>query len=130
LKKINAQHGTSNSCLQKTGSEYFALELNSFGDETPSGDWFFICSLERGPDGLLLEEQGIMLNVAPVSTKNLSFVNSSMRKIKPASAGKCMSVAVTCAGIVAKPVNALWLFSFPTSCKVLHTCRSLHCIFL
>jgi hypothetical protein len=31
--------------------------------------------LRRGPDGLLLEEQGIMLNVAPVSTKNLSFVN-------------------------------------------------------
>jgi hypothetical protein len=54
----------------------------------------------RGPDGLLLEEQGIMLNVAPVSTKYLSFVNASVRQIKPASAGRCMMVAVACAALL------------------------------
>jgi hypothetical protein len=37
--------------------------------------------LRRGPDGLEFEVQGIMLKVAPVSTKNLSLVNSSVRKI-------------------------------------------------
>jgi hypothetical protein len=47
-QKINAQDRNSNSCLEKTGSEHFALELDSFGDETPSGDWFSICSLEKG----------------------------------------------------------------------------------
>ncbi len=46
--------------------------------------------LRRGPDGL----QGTMLNVAPVSTKYLSFVNSSVRKINPAFAWKCIAVAV------------------------------------
>ncbi len=54
-QKINAQDGSSNSCLQKTGSEHFALELDSFGDETPSGDWFSMCSLYK-VDGLLVDE--------------------------------------------------------------------------
>jgi hypothetical protein len=40
-----------------------------------------------------------MLNVVPVSTKYLSLVNSSVRKINPAYAGKCMAVAVAYAGI-------------------------------
>ncbi len=61
------------------------------------GIGFPFASLRRGPDGLLLEKQGIMLNVAPVSTKNLSFVNSFGRKLKAASAGKCIGVAVACA---------------------------------
>jgi hypothetical protein len=41
-----------------------------------------------------------MLNVAPVSIKYLSLVNSLIKKIKPAFAGKCMAVAVACVGIV------------------------------
>jgi hypothetical protein len=82
--------------------------------------------LRRGSDGLLLEEQGITLNVAPVRTKNISFVNLSVGKIKPVSAGKCMVVAVACAGIATEPVKARRLFRFPTSCKVLHTCWPLH----
>jgi hypothetical protein len=48
--------------------------------KTQEGIAFPFAPLRRGPDGLLLEEQGIMFNVAPVSTKNLSFVNSLMRK--------------------------------------------------
>jgi hypothetical protein len=43
--------------------------------------------------------QGIMLKVAPVSTKNLSLVNSSVRKISPVLAGKFIAVAVACAGM-------------------------------
>ncbi len=54
--------------------------------------------LRGGPDGLELWLQGSMLEVAPVSTKYLSLVNSSVRKIKPAFAGKCMAVAVACVG--------------------------------
>jgi hypothetical protein len=52
--------------------------------------------LRRGPNGLEFLVQGTMLNVAPVSTKYLSFVNSSVKKIRPALAGKCIAVAVAC----------------------------------
>jgi hypothetical protein len=37
--------------------------------------------LRRGPVGLIFDAHGIMLNVAPMSTKYLSLVNSSVRKI-------------------------------------------------
>ncbi len=53
--------------------------------------------LRRGPDRLGLRLQGTKLKVAPVSTKYLSLVNSSVRKISPAFAGKCMAVAVAVA---------------------------------
>jgi hypothetical protein len=59
--------------------------------------------LRRGPDGLEFEVQGIMLKVDPVSNKNLSLVNSSVRKISPELAGKCMAVTVACAGMAAEP---------------------------
>jgi hypothetical protein len=52
--------------------------------------------LRRGPDGLVFLEQGTMLSVAPVSTKYLSFVSSSVKKMRPALVGKCMAVAVAC----------------------------------
>jgi hypothetical protein len=55
--------------------------------------------LRSGPDGSALDAHGIMVNVAPISTKYLSLVNSSVRKINLAFAGKCMAVAVVCAGI-------------------------------
>jgi hypothetical protein len=38
-QEINAQNGTSNSCLQETGSKKFALKLDHFCDESPRGDW-------------------------------------------------------------------------------------------
>jgi hypothetical protein len=50
--------------------------------------------LRRGPDGLEFLLQGTMLNVAPVSIKYLSFDNSSVKKIRPALAGKCIAMAV------------------------------------
>jgi hypothetical protein len=33
-QEINAQNGTSNSCLQETGSKKFALKLGRFCDES------------------------------------------------------------------------------------------------
>jgi hypothetical protein len=47
-----------------------------------------------------------------------TFINLSVRKINPASAGKCMAVAVACAGIAAELVMAHRLFSFLTMRKV------------
>jgi hypothetical protein len=61
--------------------------------------------LRRGPDGLEFWLQGTMLKVAPVSTKYLSLVNSSVKKIKPAFAGKCIAVAVACVGKAAAAVR-------------------------
>ncbi len=54
--------------------------------------------LRRGPDGLEFWLQGTMLKVAPVSTEYLSLVNSSVKKIKPAFAEKCIAMAVACVG--------------------------------
>jgi hypothetical protein len=61
--------------------------------------------LSKGPDGLEFWLQGTMLKVAPVSTKYLSFVSSSVRKMSPALAGKWIAVAVACAGLAA---NRKW----------------------
>jgi hypothetical protein len=45
-----------------------------------------------------------MHKVAPVSTKYLSLVSSSVREINPALAGKCMAMAVACVGMAAEKV--------------------------
>jgi hypothetical protein len=78
--------------LQEIGNKKFALELDSFLNETPRGDWLPICPFEKGTRWAGIFEQGTMLSVAPVSTKYLSFVNSSVKKMRPASAGKCIAV--------------------------------------
>ncbi len=104
-QKVNAQIGTSHSSLQKTGCEKFAVKFHSFLDEPPRGVLLPICPLQRGPDGLEFRLQGTMLKVAPVSTKYLSLVSSSMRKISPALAGKCIAVTVACVGSAA---NRKW----------------------
>jgi hypothetical protein len=78
--------------------------------------------LRRGPDGLEFEVQGIILKVAPVSPKNLSLVNISVRKISPALAGKCIAMAVACAGMAAKPEKVRRHFSFPSKYRVQYTC--------
>lgn len=76
-----------------------------------------LAPLRRGPDSLLLDLQGTMLNVALVSTKYLSLVDSLVRKVNQASVGKCMVVAMVCAAVVAKLTGAQWLASFPTRSK-------------
>jgi hypothetical protein len=121
-QKVNAQNGTCHSSLQKTRSKKFALKLDSSLDESPEGIGCPSAPLRRGPDGLEFEVQGIMLKVAPVSTKNLSLVNSSARKISPALAGKCITVAVACAGMAAKPERVRQHFSFPRRYRVQYTC--------
>ncbi len=63
-----------------------------------------------------------MLKVAPVSTKYLSLVNSSFKKIKPAFAGKCMAVAVVCVGKAAVPKGVQRRISFPTKIRAKCTC--------
>ncbi len=68
--------------------------------------------LSRGPDGLEFWLQGTMLKVAPVSTKYLSLVNLSVKKIKPAFAGKCIAMAVACVGKAAEPKEVRWQLVF------------------
>jgi hypothetical protein len=84
--------------------------------------------LRRGPDELEFGVQGTMLKVAPVSTKYLSLVNSAVRKISPALAGKCIAVAVTCVGMAVELKGVLWQFSFPTKHRVKNTCEPCWCI--
>jgi hypothetical protein len=113
-QEINAQNGTCQCGLQKLGRKKFVLKLDGFLNKSLKGDWL---SFRRGPDGPALDVQGTILNVAPVSTKYLSLVNSSMRKMRPAFARKFMAVAVACAGIAAKPLKVQRRFSFPTGTR-------------
>jgi hypothetical protein len=95
--------------LQKFGCKKLALKLDSFGNETPRGDWLAICTLKQGVrwtlDWMALDVQGTILNVAPVSNKYLLFVNSSIRKMRPAFPGKCMAVAVACVDSTSEPLR-------------------------
>jgi hypothetical protein len=79
--------------------------------------------LSRGPDGLEFSLQGTMLQVAPVLTKYLSIVSSSVRKMSPALAGKCIAVAMACAGLAAEPKMVRRQTSFPTKHRVQYTCE-------
>jgi hypothetical protein len=119
-QKVNAQNGISHSGLQKTGCEKFALKLHTFLNETPGGDGLPICPFEKRTRwvGILTAR-----NNAPVSTKYLSFVNSSVKKINPALAGKCIGMAVSCVGMIAEPKVIRWLISFLTKHRAKHTCE-------
>jgi hypothetical protein len=79
--------------------------------------------LRRGPDGLEFRLQGTMLKVAPVSNKYLLLVSSSVRKINPALAGKCIAVAVACVGMASEPKGVQRQFSFPTKHRLKHSCE-------
>jgi hypothetical protein len=79
--------------------------------------------LRRGPDGLEFLLQGTILNVVPVSPKYLSFVNSSVKKIRPALTGKCIAVAVACVGVAAEPKVVWRLISFPNKHRAERTCE-------
>jgi hypothetical protein len=79
----------------------FSWKLNSFSGKTQEGICKPFAPLRRGPDDFFLGWWGTMLNVAPVSTKYLSLVSSSVRKIKLELVGKCAAVTVACVGIEA-----------------------------
>jgi hypothetical protein len=101
------------------------MELDSFFLTNPQeGIGCPSAPLSRGPDRVALEVQGTTLNVAPVSTKYLSWVNLSVRKMSPAFAEKCMAVAVACVDVAAKPVRVRRLFSFLTKHRVKCTCET------
>jgi hypothetical protein len=72
--------------------------------------------------GLNFWLQGTMLKVAPVPTKYLSLLNSSVKKIKPAFAGKCIAMAVACVGKATKPKVVRQQISFLTKNRAEHTC--------
>jgi hypothetical protein len=59
---------------------------------------------------------------SPVSTKYLSLVNSSVKKIKPVFAGKCIAMAVACVGKAAEPKGVQRHISFPTKNRAKCTC--------
>ncbi len=63
-----------------------------------------------------------MLKVAPVSTKYLSLVNSSVKNIKPALAGKCIAMAEACVGKAAEPKGVRRRISFLTKNRAECTC--------
>jgi hypothetical protein len=78
--------------------------------------------LRMGPDGLEFWLQGTMLKVALVSTKYLSLVNLSVKKIKSAFAGKCIAVVVACVGEASEPLSVRRQISFPTKNRAECTC--------
>jgi hypothetical protein len=92
-------------------------ELNKHGMVCPSAP------LSRVPDGLEFSLQGTMLQVAPVLTKYLSIVSSSVRKMSPALARKCIAVVVACAGLATELKMVRRQTSFPTKHRVQHTCE-------
>jgi hypothetical protein len=63
-----------------------------------------------------------MLKVAPVSTYYLSLVNSSVKNIEPALAGKYIAVAVACVEKAAEPKVVRRRISFPTKNRAECTC--------
>jgi hypothetical protein len=63
-----------------------------------------------------------ILSFAPVSTKYQWFVNLSVRKMRPAFAGKCMTVAVACVDSAAELVTVWRRFSFLNRSRGKCTC--------
>ncbi len=103
LKKSMPRMGPATAACKKLDVKSLPWNCTVFLMKPQGGIGCPSALLRRGPDGLEFWLQGTMLKVAPVSTKYLSFVNLSVRKIDPALAGKCIAVAVTCARMDAEP---------------------------
>ncbi len=115
--------GPATAACKKLDVKSLPWNCTVFGMKPQEGMVCPSAPLSKGPDGLEFCLQGTMLKVAPVSTKYLSFVSSSVSKISPALAGKRIAVAVACAGLAAKPKVVRRQTSFPTKHKVEHTCE-------
>jgi hypothetical protein len=122
MHKMEGNFRSKHFTYSGTGSDHFALELDSFGDESPRGNLFSIWSLEKGTRWVAVGRTRYNAKCFSSINQKSVICQSSVRKIKPTSAGKCMVLAAACAGIAAEPVKARRLFSFLTSCKVLHNC--------
>jgi hypothetical protein len=119
-QEINAQNGTCHCGLQKFGCKQLALKLDGFRNETPRGDWLSICPPKQGARWIGIGHAGNNTQCCP--SVNLLFVNSSVRKMGPAFAEKCMAVAVACIESSAEPVRVRQHFSFPNSSNGKCTC--------
>jgi hypothetical protein len=123
LKKSMPRMGPSTVACKKLTVNSLPRNWTVFEIKPQEGIGWPSAPLRRGPDGLTLDVQGTILNVAPVSIKYLSLVNSSMRKMRLAFAGKCMTVAVVCAEFAAELVRVLQRFIFPTRNTGKYTCE-------
>jgi hypothetical protein len=88
LKKSMPRMGPATAACKKLDVKSLPWNCTVFLMKPQEGIGCPSAPLRRGPDGLEFLLQGTILNVAPVSTKYLSFVNSSVKKIRPALAGK------------------------------------------
>jgi hypothetical protein len=123
LKKSLPRMGPATAACKKLDVKSLPWNCTVFLMKPQEGMVCPSAPLSRGPDGLKFWLQGTMLKVAPVSTKYLSFVSSSVRKMSPALAGKCIALAVACAGLAAEPKMVWGQNSFPTKRRVEHTCE-------
>jgi sugar lactone lactonase YvrE len=96
IKKSMPRMGPATAACKKLKLKSLSWNWTVFVMNPQDGIGNPFAPLRRGPDGLAFDSHGIMLYVAPVSTKYLLLVNTSVRKINPASVGKCMAVAVAC----------------------------------
>jgi hypothetical protein len=114
-QKINPQDWARNCGLKKQEVKA-SLETGLFLRQNPRREMTSrLLPWKGGPDGLLFDWKGIIPKVAPVLTRYLFLVNSSVRKIWR---DKDIAVAVACAGACAAVLGtARRRISFPTRCK-------------
>jgi hypothetical protein len=101
LRKSMPRMGPATVACKKLGVKSLPWNCTVFLMKPQEGMVCPSAPLSRGPDGLEFWLQGTMLKVAPVSTKYLSFVSSSVRKISPALAGGGRGGAIFGAGVTA-----------------------------
>ncbi len=118
LKISMPRMGLATAACRKVDVKSLPWNCTVFLIKTQEGMGGPSAPLRRGLEFWL---QGTMLKVAPVSTKHLSLVNSSVKKIKPAFAGKCIAMAVACMGKTAKPKVVRWQISLLTKNRAEYT---------
>jgi hypothetical protein len=123
LKKSMPRMGPATAACKKLDVKSLPWNCTVFRLKPQEGIGCPSAPLRRGPDGLEFWLQGTMLKVAPVSTKYMSFVNLSVKKINPALAGKCIAVAVACVGMAAELKVVRSEISFLTKHRAKRTCE-------
>jgi hypothetical protein len=103
LKKSMPRMGPATAACKKLDVKSLPWNCTVFLMKPQEGIGCPSAPLRRGRDGLEFWLQGTMLKFAPISIKYLSFVNLSIRKINPALARNCITMAVACVGMAAEP---------------------------
>ncbi len=122
LAKSMSRMGPATVACRKVDVKSLPWNCTVFLIKPQEGMGWTSAPLRRGPDGLEFWLQGTMLKVAPVSTQYLSLVNSSVKNIKPAFAGKCIAVTVACVEKAAEPKEVRRQVNFPTKNWAKCTC--------